>query len=142
MKNQIAKRNQAGFTLLEIMAVIIIIGVLGAVILPNVIGQGEKAKVSAAKTDMAQISSELDLFKLEIGRYPTQQEGLEALLKNPGGIANWNGPYTKKKEMKDPWTNEYKYQTPGSNNSPFEIKSLGADGKEGGEGPNADIVKS
>jgi general secretion pathway protein G len=136
------KNSQLGFTLLEIMAVIIIIGILGAVILPRIGDTGDKAKANAAKTDMAQISSELDLFKLEIGRYPTQQEGLEALLKNTGGIANWNGPYTKKKEMKDPWTNEYKYQTPGSNNTPFEIKSLGADGRDGGEGPNADIVKS
>jgi general secretion pathway protein G len=135
-------RKQKGFTLLEILAVIIIIGVLGAVILPNVTGQGEKAKASAAKTDLAQLSTELDLFKLEVGRHPTSQEGLDALLKNPGGIPNWNGPYTKKKEMKDPWSNDYKYTSPGANGQPFEIKSLGADGKEGGEGPNADIVKS
>lgn len=137
-----SKHRNSGFTLLEIMAVIIIIGILGAVILPNVVGQGEKAKASAAKTDLAQVSTELDLFKLEIGRYPSSQEGLEALLKNPGGVNNWNGPYTKKKEMKDPWNNDYKYSSPGANGQPFEVKSLGADGKEGGEGPNADIVKS
>ncbi|TAG49428.1 MAG: type II secretion system protein GspG [Betaproteobacteria bacterium] len=136
------KRAQTGFTLLEIMAVIIIIGILGAVILPNVMGTGEKAKVSAARTDMAQISAELDLFKLEIGRHPTSQEGLDALLKNPGGIANWNGPYTKKKEMKDPWLTDYKYTTPGANGQPFELKSLGADRQEGGEGVNADIIKN
>jgi general secretion pathway protein G len=136
------KQHQSGFTLLEIMAVIIIIGILGAVILPNVVGQGEKAKASAAKTDLAQLSTELDLFKLEIGRHPTSQEGLDALLKNPGGITNWSGPYSKKKEMKDPWNNDYKYTSPGPNGQPYEIKSLGADGKEGGDGPNADIVKS
>jgi general secretion pathway protein G len=136
------KINQRGFTLLEIMAVIIIIGVLGAVILPNIVGSGDKASVNAAKADMANISGELDLFKLEVGRYPTTQEGLDALLKNPGGIANWNGPYTKKKEMKDPWKSDYKYTSPGANGQPFEIKSLGADRQEGGEGVNADIVKN
>lgn len=136
------KTKQNGFTLLEILAVIIIIGILGAVILPNVTGQGEKAKASAAKTDMAQISAELDLFKLEVGRFPSAQEGLDALLKNPGNVPNWNGPYSKKKEMKDPWGNDYKYSSPGPNNTAYEIKSLGADGKDGGDGPNADIVKS
>lgn len=138
MKN----KSQSGFTLLEIMAVIIIIGILGAVILPNVMNSGEKAKVNAAKTDMAQVSTELDLFKLEVGRYPSSQEGLDALLKNPGGISNWNGPYSKKKEMKDPWGSDYKYATPGANGQPFELKSLGADKQEGGDGVNADIVKS
>lgn len=136
------RTKQDGFTLLEILAVIIIIGVLGAVILPNVTGQGEKAKASAAKTDMAQISAELDLFKLEVGRFPSAQEGLDALIKNPGNVSNWNGPYSKKKEMKDPWGNDYKYSSPGPNNTAYEIKSLGADGKDGGDGPNADIVKS
>jgi general secretion pathway protein G len=136
------KTQQRGFTLLEIMAVIIIIGVLGAVILPNIVSSGDKASANAARTDMANIAAELDLFKLEIGRYPTTQEGLDSLLKNPGNLANWNGPYSKKKEMKDPWKTDYKYSSPGPNNAPFEIKSLGADRQEGGEGPNADIVKS
>jgi general secretion pathway protein G len=84
----------------------------------------------------------LDLFKLEIGRYPAAGEGLEGLIKNPGNVPNWNGPYFRKENIKDPWGNDYKYSSPGPNNAPFEIKSLGADGREGGEGPNADITKS
>lgn len=136
------KKQQSGFTLMELLAVIVIIGVLAAILGGNIMGQGEGAKVKAAKVEMDQMSQALDLFKLEIGRYPSAQEGLESLIKNPGAIQNWSGPYSKKKDMKDPWTNDYKYSTPGPNNTPFEIKSLGADGREGGEGPNADITKS
>ena len=84
----------------------------------------------------------LDLYKLEIGRYPTTQEGLQALVSAPAGTANWNGPYWKKQSVpKDPWGNEYKYSSPAAN-APYEIISLGADGKEGGEGPNKDLSSS
>ncbi len=133
---------QKGFTLMELLAVIVIIGVLAATIGSRFLGQTEKAKAGAARTEMGQMVQSLDLFKLEIGRYPSSQEGLEALLKNPGGLSNWNGPYLRKDNIKDPWSNDYKYTVPGPNNTPFELKSLGADGKEGGEGENADIVKS
>jgi general secretion pathway protein G len=132
---------QRGFTLMELLAVIIIIGVLAATIGGRFLGQTESAKAGAARTEMGNLVQALDLFKLEIGRYPAQQEGLEALIKNPGNVQNWNGPYFRKDNIKDPWQNDYKYSNPGSNNTPFEIKSLGADGKDGGDGPNADIVK-
>lgn len=127
---------------MELLAVIIIIGVLSAVIGTKFLGQSEKAKADAAKIAMNQMAQSLDLFKLEIGRYPTAQEGLEALVKNPGGIPNWSGPYWRGENFKDPFGNDYKYSTPGPNNAPFEIKSLGADGREGGEGPAADITKN
>ncbi|MBL8308881.1 MAG: type II secretion system major pseudopilin GspG [Burkholderiales bacterium] len=133
--------QQRGFTLMELLAVIIIIGVLAATVGGRFLGQTESAKAGVAKTEMGQIVQALDLFKLETGRYPAAQEGLEALIKNPGNVPNWNGPYFKKDNIKDPWGNDYKYTNPGPNNTPFEIKSLGADGKEGGDGPNADIVK-
>ena len=135
------KLQQRGFTLMELLAVIVIIGVLAATIGSRFLGQTESAKAGAAKTEMSQMVQSLDLFKLEVGRYPNAQEGLEALIKNPGNANNWNGPYLRKDNIKDPWGNDYKYSMPGSNNTPFELKSLGADGKDGGEGPNADIVR-
>lgn len=135
------KLAQNGFTLMELLAVIVIIGVLAATIGSRFLGQTEGAKAGVAKAEMSQMVQALDLFKLEIGRYPSSQEGLEGLIKNPGNVANWNGPYLRKDNIKDPWSNDYKYTTPGPNNTPFELKSLGADGKEGGEGANADITK-
>ena len=105
-------------------------------------GQTDGAKVRLAQTEIGQMIQAIDLFKLEIGRYPAAGEGLEALIKNPGNVPNWTGPYFRKEHIKDPWGNDYKYSSPGPNNAPFEIKSLGADGREGGEGPNADITKS
>ncbi len=133
---------QRGFTLMELLAVIVIIGVLMATIGSRFMGQSEKAKANAAKIEMGQMLQSLDLFKLEVGRYPSAQEGLEGLIKNPGNLPNWSGPYLRKDNIKDPWGNDYKYSSPGPNNTPFEIKSLGADGKEGGDGENADITKS
>lgn len=137
-----AQSAQRGFTLMELLAVIVIIGVLMATIGSRFMGQSEKAKANAAKIEMGQMLQSLDLFKLEVGRYPSAQEGLDGLLKNPGGLPNWSGPYLRKDNIKDPWGNDYKYSSPGPNNTPFEIKSLGADGKEGGDGENADITKS
>ena len=93
-----------------------------------------------AKIEIEQIGQTLDLFKLEVGRYPTSQEGLQALLSAPAGVNNWNGPYWKKATLpKDPWGNEYKYASPGQHGA-YDIVSFGADGKEGGEGANKDIT--
>ena len=136
-----AQQTQSGFTLMELLAVIVIIGVLAATIGSRFLGQTEGAKAGVAKAEMSQMVQALDLFKLEIGRYPSSQEGLEGLIKNPGGLPNWNGPYQRKDNIKDPWSNDYKYTTPGPSNTPFELKSLGADGKEGGDGANTDITK-
>ncbi|MEO5784236.1 MAG: type II secretion system major pseudopilin GspG [Casimicrobiaceae bacterium] len=128
-----------GMTLIEILVVLTLIGIIMGIVGGNFIGRGEKAKADAAKVEMGQIAQALDLYKLEVGRYPTTQEGLQALIQAPAGVTNWNGPYWKKTAVpKDPWGNDYKYNSPGSS-SPFEIVSLGADGKEGGEGVNKDI---
>ena len=128
-----------GMTLIEILVVLVLIGIVMGIVGSNFLGRGEKAKADAAKIEIGQISQSLDLFKLEVGRYPTTQEGLQALIAAPAGVTNWNGPYWKKQAVpKDPWGNEYKYAAPGQA-GPYDIVSLGADGKEGGEGVNKDI---
>jgi len=134
-----ARALQHGMTLIEILVVLTLIGIITGIVAGNFIGKGEKAKADAAKIEIGQISQALDLYKLEIGRYPTTQEGLQALIQAPAGVNNWNGPYWKKNTVpKDPWGNEYRYNSPAAT-APYEITSLGADGKEGGEGVNKDI---
>ena len=134
--------GERGMTLIEILVVLVLIGIVLGIVGGNFIGKGEKAKADAAKIEIGQIGQTLDLYKLEIGRYPTTQEGLQALVAAPAGVTNWNGPYWKKPSVpKDPWGSEYKYTSPATN-APYEIISLGADGREGGEGPNKDISSS
>jgi general secretion pathway protein G len=138
----VSRRNR-GMTLIEILVVLVLIGVVLGVVGGNFIGKGEKAKADAAKIEIGQIGQTLDLYKLEVGRYPSTQEGLQALISAPPGVSNWNGPYWKKTTTpKDPWGNDYRYAAPGQNNAPYEISSYGADGREGGEGANKDITSS
>ena len=134
------RRAERGMTLIEILVVLVLIAIVMGIVGGNFIGQGEEAKRKAAAIEIGQIGQALDLYKLEIGRYPTTQEGLQSLITAPTGPANWNGPYWKKATLpKDPWTNEYKYTSPGAKGA-YDIISFGADGKEGGEGPAKDIV--
>ncbi len=129
-----------GMTLIEILVVLTLIGIVMGIVGGNYLGQGEKAKQKAAKIEIEQIGQTLDLFRLEVGRYPTTQEGLQALISAPAGVPNWNGPYWKKGTLpKDPWTHEYKYASPGQHGA-YDLYSLGADGKEGGEGTDKDIT--
>ena len=132
--------NVRGMTLIEILVVLTLIGIVMGIIGSKFIGQGEEAKRKAAKIEIEQIGQSLDLFKLEVGRYPTTQEGLQALIAAPAGITNWHGPYLRKESVpKDPWNNDYKYVSPGQH-GPFDLISYGADGREGGDGPNRDIT--
>ncbi len=136
------RRRLRGMTLIEILVVLVLIGIVMGIVAGNFIGQGEEAKRKAAAIEISQIAATLDLFKLEVGRYPTTQEGLQALITAPAGASNWNGPYWKKSSIpKDPWGNEYKYTSPGAK-MPYDIVSYGADGKEGGDGPNKDITSN
>ena len=129
-----------GMTLIEILVVLTLIGIVMGIVGGNYLGQGEKAKQKAAKIEIEQIGQTLDLFRLEVGRYPTTQEGLQALISAPAGVPNWNGPYWKKGTLpKDPWTHEYKYASPGQHGA-YDLYSLGADGKEGGEGNDKDVT--
>lgn len=133
------KRSNSGFTLVEMIAVIIIIGLVAAFVGPRIFNQGDAARSKLARTAISDISSRMELFKLDVGRYPNSSEGLRALVANPGGINNWGGPYAQESQIKDPWGNDFQYTVPGKS-GPFEIKSLGADGREGGEGANADVT--
>jgi general secretion pathway protein G len=129
-----------GMTLIEILVVLTLIAVVMGIVGGNYLQRGEQAKAKAAKIEIEQIGQTLDLYRLEVGRYPSTQEGLQALISAPAGVSNWNGPYWKKGTLpKDPWGNEYKYASPGQHGA-YDIISLGADGKEGGEGTNKDIT--
>ncbi|MBK7470953.1 MAG: type II secretion system major pseudopilin GspG [Betaproteobacteria bacterium] len=135
-----APRGSRGFSLLELLVVLLLLGAFAGIFAPKIFGQAEKAKQKAAKLEIDQIGQALDLYKLEIGRYPTSQEGLAALMTAPSGASNWNGPYLKRNAVpKDPWSNEYRYVSPGDQNRPYAILSLGSDGKEGGDGDGKDI---
>lgn len=131
-------KRVSGFTLLEIMVVVAIIGLLAAVIVPNVIGQGEQAKVDLAKANMGRIVQQLDLYRFNNGRYPTTEEGLMALVERPASARTWpEGGYLPRLPL-DPWNNEYIYISPGVD-GPFDLISLGANGMEGGQGVDAEI---
>lgn len=131
---------QRGFTLLELMVVIAILGFLVAVIAPNVMDSGDKAKVEAAKVNISNLMKSLKLYKLDNGRYPTAEQGLQALVQKPTvgpEPKNWR-PYVEKLSN-DPWGTPYQYLNPGISGSGVDVMSYGEDGQEGGEGYNADI---
>jgi general secretion pathway protein G len=128
-----------GFTLIEMLVVLVIIGLIMGLVGPRVLNYLSEARVKAAKLQIEAFSSSLDLFYLDTGRYPTSSEGLTALAKRPGNMTGWNGPYLKSGAVPaDPWTHDYIYRSPGDS-TPYEIISLGSDGREGGTGNAADI---
>ena len=135
-----ARRRQAGFTLIEIMVVMVIIGLLMALVGPNLIGRSEKAKVQAAAMQIDRLGTVLDTFRLDVGRYPTTQEGLQVLVQRPMGVDRWDGPYLNKGVPKDPWDRPYLYRSPGEAGRPYDLYSLGADGAPGGTDNNRDIT--
>jgi len=134
------RRRQAGFTLIEIMVVMVIIGLLMALVGPNLIGRSEKAKVQAAAMQIERLGTVLDTFRLDVGRYPTTQEGLQVLVQRPMGVDRWDGPYLNKGVPKDPWDRPYLYRSPGEAGRPYDLYSLGADGAPGGTDNNRDIT--
>ncbi|MDR2990625.1 MAG: type II secretion system major pseudopilin GspG [Burkholderiaceae bacterium] len=135
----LARRAARGFTLIEILVVIAIIAMLAAIVGPAVMNKLGGAKSKTAAIQIADIDKALDLFKLDVGRYPTNVEGLQALVSAPPTANGWNGPYLKGGLPSDPWGNPYHYANPGPNGG-VQILSLGADNAPGGEGENADIV--
>ena len=135
-------KSQRGFTLVEILVVITIIGLIMALVGPQVLRYLSESKSKAARIQIESFSSALDLFYLDIGRYPNSSEGLSALVQRPGALATWNGPYLKGGVVPaDPWGAPYIYRSPGQA-SAYEIVSYGSDSQEGGTGPAADISSS
>lgn len=140
------KARSRGFTLIEIMVVIVILGILAGLVLPRFMGRTEEAKKVKAKLQIENLEAALKLYKLDNGAYPTTEQGLEALVQKPttGAIpANWReGGYLEKGKIPlDPWNRPYMYVSPGVKNKDFDLKSLGGDGEEGGEGESADIER-
>lgn len=132
--------SQRGFTLIELLVVLVILGLLAGLIGPQVLRYLGSAKSDTALLQIEELGAVLDLYYLEIGRYPTTEEGLMALVEAPTGTSRWNGPYLKKKRIPaDPWGNAYHYRSPGENGL-YDLYSLGNDNMDGGEGDNADIV--
>ena len=136
-----ALRRQRGFTLIEIMVVVIILGILTAIVAPNVISRVGDAQVQAAKQDIRAIEGALNLYRLDNFNYPTTEQGLAALQARPAdpNIRNWKGPYLQKDPI-DPWGNPYQYLSPGQRSGgEIDIYTLGRDGNPGGDGEDADI---
>ena len=147
MKYTYKKKQQQGFSLIEVLVVVVIMGMLIGLIGPNVLGQVDRARVTTAKSDIASLSQALDMYKLDNHFYPTTDQGLEALVSRPQSSPeprNWNPEgYIKGSKLPlDPWDGEYVYMSPGEDNRPYELISLGADARLGGEGYAADISSS
>ena len=135
------RRKQGGFTLIEIMVVVVILGILAALVVPQVMNRPDQAKVTVAKGDIKAIGAALDMYKLDNYSYPSTQQGLDALVEKPGGNPqpkNWNRDGYLKRVPKDPWGSEYQYLSPGTQGQ-YDLYSYGADGKQGGSELNADI---
>ena len=134
--------RQSGFTLIEIMVVVVILAVLGALVVPNILGKVDTARITAAKTDIRSIGTALDLYRLDNFKYPTTEQGLQALVRQPSDptITNYPPNGYLKTVPKDPWGNPYIYVSPGADGREYDIVSYGRDGKPGGEGPDADIT--
>jgi general secretion pathway protein G len=130
-------RNRKGFTLIELLVVMVILGMLAALVGPQIFGKVGKGKQSAARTQIEMLGQALDSYRLDIGKYPSTSEGLNALVTNPG-VEGWDGPYLKKGVPNDPWQKPYQYQSPGSHGD-YDLFSYGLDGAAGGEGENKDI---
>ncbi|HWU98159.1 MAG TPA: type II secretion system major pseudopilin GspG [Oxalicibacterium sp.] len=140
--NLIKRRNfylAQGFTLLELLVVIVIIGLLASYVGPKYFSQIGKSEVTLARSQMEAFEKALDTYRLDVGRYPTTEEGLQAIMVKPSNATKWNGPYLKKEIPLDPWGQAYQYRAPGKS-SDFELLSLGKDGQAGGADENADIT--
>jgi len=141
MKNRftVVPRRVAGFTLLELLVVMVIIGLLAGFVAPKFFAQIGKSEVKTARAQIDGLEKALDQYRIDMGRYPTTEQGLAALNERPAGAAKWSGPYLKKAVPPDPWGNPYIYKYPGEHGD-YDLISLGRDGKPGGSGEDEDLV--
>lgn len=128
-----------GFTLVELLVVIIVLGLLVGLVGPRLFGRVGQSKTAAARAQIELLGAGLDQYRLDVGRYPDTSQGLDALVRSPG-VANWNGPYLKKDVPRDPWGNPYKYRCCPGQHGDYDLWSEGGDGAPGGEGENADVT--
>lgn len=131
--------GEKGFSLIELLIVMVIIGLLASLVGPKMFGKLSKSERETARAQISLLESALDLYRLDMGKYPSTEQGLSALRINAGNSEDWDGPYLPKEIPLDPWGNPYQYKSP-SEHGDYEIVSLGADGSQGGEDQNADIV--
>jgi general secretion pathway protein G len=132
--------KESGFTLLELLVVLGIIAMLAGLVGPQIMKHMGEAKTKAAKVQIEDLAASLDMYKLDLGKYPTSEQGLDALITAPEGLKRWNGPYLQKSKVPlDPWQQEYRYVFPGTHGK-FDLFSLGADDKDGGEGEDKDVT--
>ncbi|ACN16107.1 GspG2 [Desulforapulum autotrophicum HRM2] len=134
-----SENRERGFTLIELLIVMVIIGLLAGLVGPKMFGKVGKSKQKSAKAQISLFETTLDIYRLDVGKYPTTDIGLQGLRVKPDGVENWDGPYLPKEVPLDPWGNAYRYESP-SEHGEYEIVSFGADGVDGGEGEDMDIV--
>lgn len=134
------RKSESGFTLIELIVVLVILTMLAALVVPNVFKHLAQSKTQIARLQITEFEGALQMFAFDVGRYPTTAEGLEALVSNPGNLESWKGPYLKKTLPMDPWGKAYVYRFPGTHNNEFDLFSLGPSGVEGGEGENENIT--
>lgn len=133
-------KGATGFTLIELLVVLVILGLLAGLVGPQVMRYLGESKTRTAEVQLQELASALDLYRLDVGGYPTAEQGLEALVRQPPDVARWNGPYLRKRAVpEDPWGHQYHYRFPGQHGA-FDVWSHGADGQPGGEGESADVV--
>ena len=137
-RNRFRRHVPAGFTLIELLVVVVIIGLLAGLVAPRYFGQVGKSNVNIARAQIENLGKALDQYRLDIGSYPTTDQGLQALITKPDGVDRWQGPYLQKQVPPDPWSRPYKYKAPGDHGD-YDLYTYGADGQPGGTGENVDV---